>query len=644
MTIMDLARLAARRAPWLAAMAIMAAFALSSRAAAAAPDGAALYELRCKGCHEPPQGRAPSRDQLRLRNPAEIVAAMATGAMAPMSAGLTPDDHAAIAAFLTTRVVTRGGKPAFETVDTPCASNPPIRESASDWHGAGGQPSNPRYQPNPGFAAAAVPRLKVKWAFSLANANSQPAVIGDWLWIAGSGKLYALDVHTGCVHWRLDNIPSRPTPSPVKTAISPSGWAVIVGQRDRVVKAFDAATGKLLWASGVLETHAASGITGSPIVAGGQVFVPITSLEEVSSSAPAYPCCSFRGALVALDLATGKTQWKSQTITEPMQPLRINSAGAQMQGPAGAAIWSTPTVDLKRGLVYVATGDSYTEADTVGADAIQAYDIATGKLRWNHQALADDNFVVSCLSEGHTAANCPTEEGPDYDFGASPILYTLPGGRQIVLSGQKSGIAYGMDPDTGKLVWQTQVGGGSPVGGIEWGMAADPRRLYVANSDAMALIAAEARKYGSFYPNFKLAPAKPGLTALDPATGKVIWFVATPKDPCGYAAHSPMKACIAANSGAPATMPGVVFAGATDGWFRAHEAATGKVLWKFDTAAQPYKTANGVAAQPGGGLDGNGPVIASGTVFVTSGWEGATRYGETGVGYSVLLAFTVDGK
>ena len=628
-----------RAAAWLAAIGVLIGLGLVQPAAAQA-GGEALYTTRCKSCHEPPQGRAPSREQLRLRAPAEIAATMATGAMAPMSVGLTPADHAAIAGFLTTRTTGRGA-PAYETVDTPCDAHPPIRETASDWQGAGGRLANPRYQPNPGFTAGDVPRLKVKWAFSIANANSQPTVIGDWLWIAGSGKLYALDVHTGCVHWRLDNVPSRPTPSPVKTAISPSGWALIVGQRNRVVRAFDAQTGKALWASEVLETHASSGITGSPIVAGDQVFVPITSLEEVTSSAPAYPCCSFRGALVALDLATGKTQWKSATIVEPMKPTRINSAGAQMQGPAGAAIWSAPTVDLKRGLVYVATGDSYTEADTVGADAIQAYDMKTGKLRWNHQALADDNFIVSCVSEGHTAANCPTEEGPDYDFGASPILFTLPGGRQIVLSGQKSGFAYGMVPETGKLVWKTQVGNGSPVGGIEWGMAADTRRLYAANSDVLPLIAAEA---GSLWPSYKPGPAKPGLTALDPATGKVIWFVPTPKDPCGYAAHSPLKACIAANSGAPATMPGVVFAGATDGWFRAHDAATGKVLWRFDTAARPYATVNGVTAQPGGGLDGNGPVIAAGTVFATSGWEGATRYGETGVGYSVLLAFTVDGK
>ena len=627
--------------------AVMAAFTLLlgfAPAALAAASGETLYNTRCKGCHEPPQGRAPSREQLAFRAPAEIVAAMTDGAMYSMALGLSAAERAAIAGFLTAKDGGPSHAATIAPVDTPCTSHPPIRPTSSDWIGAGGQLTNPRYQANPGFRADDVPRLKVKWAFSLSHANSQPVVVGDWLWIAGSGHLYALDTHTGCVHWRVDNVPSRPTPSPVKTAISPSGWAVIIGQRDRVVKAFDAATGNELWASAVLDDHRASGITGSPIVAAGQVFVPITSLEEGASSAASYPCCSFRGALVALDLATGKTQWKSRTITEPMAPIRVNSVGVQMSGPAGAAVWSQPTVDLKRGLVYVATGDSYTDAKTAGADAIQAYEMKTGKLRWNHQVTADDNFVVSCYSPGAAAANCPETEGPDYDFGASPILFTLASGKQVLLSGQKSGIAYGMDPDTGKLIWKTTVGAGSPLGGIEWGMGADTRRLYATNSDSMPLLATAARKLGPFFPSYKIGPAKPGLTALDPATGRILWHVATPTDPCGYAAHSELPACIATNSGAPAVMPGVVFAGAIDGWFRAYDSATGKVLWKFDTAAQSYATVNGVAAQPGGGMDGNGPTLAGGMLFATSGWDGGSSYGSTGVGYNVLLAFSLDGK
>lgn len=641
----NIGRRAARRGPWLAVLALLIALALP-HPSAAAPSGETLYNIRCKSCHEPAQGRAPGREQLKFRAKAEIVTAMTDGAMQAMALGMSPDDMAAIADFLTGGSGSGPGRAAtLVPIDTACAFHPPIQPSGSDWLGAGGPGANPRYQAKPGIAAADAPRLKVKWAFSISQANSQPVVVGDWLWIAGSSRLHALDTKTGCVHWRVEGVASRPTPVVARAAISPSGWAVIVGQRDRVVRAFDAATGKQLWASSVLEDHRSAGITGAPAVAAGQVFVPITSLEEGASSAPNYPCCSFRGSLVALDLATGKTQWKSHTITEPMKPIRKNSAGVQMTGPAGAAVWSQPTVDLKRGLVYVATGDSYTEADTKGADAIQAYDMKTGKRRWNHQVQAADNWIISCFAEGKAAtANCPTAAGPDYDFGASPILFTLAGGKQVLLSGQKSGIAYGMDPDTGKLRWKTRVGAGSALGGIEWGMGADTRRIYATVSDIFPLVVAEARKAGPFYQNYKIGPARPGLTALDPATGKIVWHVPTPKDPCAYRTDNAPGACIAANSGAPAAMPGVVFAGATDGWFRAYEAGSGKVLWKFDTAAQTYATTNGVKAQPGGGLDGNGPTIAGGAVFVTSGWDGASGYGSTGVGYNVLLAFTVDGK
>lgn len=627
-----------------------------------APNGEKLYDTRCKMCHEPAQDRAPGREQLGYKTQAELVTAMNT-TMAPMSAGLSDADKVAIAAYLSPQTSAslqppgaqaktapppaggRGaGRAPVVTTDTMCAVNPPIRESNSDWIGATGAAAGPRYQPNPGIRAADVSKLKVKWSFTLSQGNSQPTVVGDWLWIAGSGRLYAIDTKTGCVRWRVDGIASRTTPSPVKSSISPSGWALIVGQRNRVVKAFDAATGKELWASAELENHRVSGITGSPIVAGNQVFVPITSVEEATSGQASYACCSFRGSLVALDLATGKTQWKTFTITEPMLPIRKNSAGTQLQGPAGAAIWSAPTVDLKRGLVYVATGDSYTEAETVGADAIQAYEMKTGKLRWNNQVTEDDNFIMGCTGPNGAGPNCPTPLGPDFDFGASPILFKLPSGKEVVLSGQKSGIVYGMDPETGKLIWERQVGTGGALGGIEWGIGADTKYLFAPNTDIVALFDAYRRPRGAATTAAPQPPGKPGLTAVDPATGKVVWHVPTPNNECTYRPQAFPDACIASNSGAPAAMPGVVFAGSTDGWFHAYDVRDGKIVWRFNTTAQKYDTTNGIKGQPGGGMDGNGPTIAQGMVFATSGFDGASNYGSTGFGANVLLAFSVDGK
>jgi polyvinyl alcohol dehydrogenase (cytochrome) len=658
------------RKAWIAVAGLAAAVVTSVSMAAsgamaqapAAPNGQALYEARCKACHEPALDRAPGREQLGYKTQAEIVTALTDGPMQPMAAGLSVADKQAIAAYLAPAGAApsaqAGAKPAIQPpiggrtpsraapvlVDTVCVTNPPIMPGKGDWIGAGAALNTPRYQPNSGIKASDVPKLKVKWAFSISQGNSQPAVVGDWLWIAGSGRLYALDTKTGCVRWRVDGTASRTTPMPVKSAISPSGWALIVSQRNKIVKAFDAATGKEIWASEVLETHRASGLTGSPIVAGDQVFVPVSSGEEATSGAPNYACCSFRGSLIALDLKTGKKQWQTFPINEPWLDIRKNAGGVTLRGPAGAAIWSQPSVDTKRGLVYIATGDSYTDAATKGTDAIMAIEMKTGKVRWSHQVTEDDNFIMGCTVE-KPGTNCPTPLGPDYDFGATPILFTLASGKQVVLSGQKSGIAYGMDADTGKLLWKTQVSAGGALGGIEWGISADTKYLYASGSDIVTLFDEYGRPLGQPALNYKPDPAKPGLAAIDPATGKIAWRVATPKDTCTYTtSRFPKGVCMAGQSAAPAVMPGVVFSGSTDGWFRAYDTATGKIVWKFNATAQTYDTVNGVKGQMGGGFDGNGPTIAAGTVFTTSGFDGAANYGSTGFGSNVLLAFTVDGK
>lgn len=613
-----------------------------------APSGEQVFNTRCKMCHEPPVERAPNRSTLAAMPTRQILDALTTGNMVPMSAGLTDADKQAVAGFLTGTTTAARPSPfanAPRGTDKFCDSHPPIRESGSDWTSVGVDDSSTRFQRKPGLTTADVPRLKLKWAYSMSG-GGMPTVIGDWLFITNrAGKFYALDARTGCAHWAIDVV-SRTTPMIVKSAISPSGWLTLVGERTKIVRALDAQSGKEIWKSDVLETHPVGGITGTPIVSGGQVFVPLTSGEEGAARQATYPCCSFRGSLVALDLATGKTQWKTYMISEPLRPLRKNSAGTQMQGPAGAAIWSAPTVDAKRGLVYVTTGDSYTEAETKGADAVVALEMKTGRIRWLNQVTENDNFITGC-SGPTPGANCPAPLGPDHDFGASPILFKLKGGKDVLLSGQKSGAVYGMDPATGKTLWTTRVGTGSTLGGIEWGMAADDTRLYVTNSDIGGLFDAHRAKLGQPTTGIeKLGPPKPGLTALDPATGRVIWHTPAPEAPCKYAGDRSRDrapgACMRAQSAAPSVMPGVVFSGTVDGWFRAYDAATGKVLWADSTTARAYDTVNAVKGQPGGSIDGMGPAIAGGMVFTMSGFNGAANTGGNGV--NVLLAYSVDGK
>jgi polyvinyl alcohol dehydrogenase (cytochrome) len=626
--------------------------------ASSSADGETLFKARCAQCHEPAVDRAPTREAMAARLPADITAALTTGVMQPLAGGLSPAQIQSIVLYLAPQTPatppagqqaggpaggSRRGGGVVQTIDTPCTSNPPIATTKTDWPMAGFDINNSRYQPDPGIKAADVPKLKVKWAFSIAgHGNAQPVVIGDWMWMLSRGKMFALDPHSGCVRWRVDGVSARNTPPVFKSSLSPSGWIMIVGQGSKVVTAFDAKDGKQIWASEQLETHRASGITGSPVVYGDQVFVPITSGEEATSQAATYPCCSFRGSLVALDLATGKTQWKTMMISEPMQPIRKNASGTQLQGPAGAAIWSSPTIDPKRKLVLVATGDSYTDAETKGADAIVAMDMKTGAIKWSTQVTEKDNFIMGC-NGAKLGANCPTPVGPDFDFGSSPIVFKLKNGKEIVLSGQKSSIAYGMDADTGKELWKYATGRGSALGGIEWGIAADKTALYVGNSDIANMFDAYNRAHGQEPPFAEQQPeAQPGLTAINPANGKVLWHVVPPQAPCDLKGGRIPGGCFNAMSAAPAVMPGAVFEGTVDGWFRAYDTKNGKVLWEDSTTSRTYKTVNGVDAQPGGGIDGNGPVIAGGMVFVTSGHDGAAGVG--GNGTNVLLAYSVDGK
>jgi polyvinyl alcohol dehydrogenase (cytochrome) len=300
-------------------------------------------------------------------------------------------------------------------------------------------------------------------------------------------------------------------------------------------------------------------------------------------------------------------------IPDAPQPFKKNSSGTQMHGPAGGAIWSAPTIDPKRSVLYVGTGNSYTDVDAPQTDAIVAMDLATGKIKWTNQLTPKDNFLVGCRQPG--VGNCPNEAGPDYDFGSSPILRTLSNGKQILLAGQKAGIAYGLDPDTGKKIWEAKLGGGGALGGIEWGFAADDENVYIPMADVGG-------------PN-----RKPGLTALKIATGEQLWHVPAPKAQCSWGTTR----CNNAQSAAATLMPGVVFSGTTDGHLRAYATKDGRILWDVDTAL-PVPTVN-AGVTKGGTLDGGGPTMAKGILYTNSGY--GRLIGQPG---NLLLAYSIEGN
>ncbi|HMC57603.1 MAG TPA: PQQ-binding-like beta-propeller repeat protein, partial [Candidatus Solibacter sp.] len=274
-------------------------------------------------------------------------------------------------------------------------------------------------------------------------------------------------------------------------------------------------------------------------------------------------------------------------------------------------------LDAERQAIYVGTGDNFSDPPTGTSDSVMALDMNTGKILWVKQLTAGDAFNVACVMPNKES--CPASNGPDFDLGASPMLVTSESGKRVLLVSQKSGVARALDPDKkGEVLWEERVGRGGPLGGIQWGSASDGKNMYVAVSD-IALI-----NFAPLTPDPKVGG---GLFALDIATGKRIW--AAPPPSCEGRSH-----CSPAQSAAISAIPGVVFSGGVDGRLRAYSTGDGKIIWDFDTVRE-FTTVNGLIAK-GGAMDGPGPTIAAGMLYVGSGygsWGGAPG--------NVLLAFEV---
>lgn len=607
---------------------------------AAAADGEGIYRARCASCHEHGLDRAPPRSVLANNPPAFIYASLVSGVMQPMAIGLSDQQKQSVALYLSPIEGARGGagEPDVAAIwgrssdelplDGPKCDGPPppidlgVRHQ---WNGWGPDQDNDRYQTAPGIAAQDVPRLKVKWAFRYPGSkNGQATVIGERLYVTSmSGAVYLLNARTGCVYWRHDA--GAPTRSSVSVGPLPAGagatHAVYYSDWSKSATAIDATTGELIWKT-VIEDATGVQMTGAPTLWQGTLLVPISTGNEAFAANDNYECCRFIGSLVALDAATGAIRWKRYTTDQPNLPYRLNAKGQQMWGPAGGSIWSAPTIDPDRGLVYVSTSNSHTDMPHHGSNAVLAIDIASGEVVWKNQVWPDDNFIIGCPG----GANCPEVLGPDFALGAAPILHTQANGRQLLLAGQKSGILWALDPaDGGKLVWKTRLSPGSALGGIEFGPAADEQKVYVGISDVLV------REGG-----------RPGLYALRIADGSVAWEAPSPDLPCRWT----NRFCHPGISQAVTVIPGVVFAGAMNGRFRAYDAQTGRVIWEHDTGGSVMTSVLGEPVQ-GGVMDGAGPTVAGGMVYVHSGYAGRQGTGRENLADAegnVLIAYSVDGR
>lgn len=472
---------------------------------------------------------------------------------------------------------------------------------APDWPFAGQDVGNSHHAPSettigPGNAS----RLAPAWTATTAgNVSATPTESAGIVYFPDfGGLLWAVDATTGAPVWSHAVADyTGVTGDSSRTSPAVSGSEIVLGDGSNYgattsgafIIAADRTTGARLWVTQV-DAHPAAIITSSPVVSGGVVYVGVSSKEETLAAAPVYPCCTFRGSVVALDAATGRILWQTHTVPDN---------GGRTGGYSGGAVWgSTPAVDATDGLVFVGTGNDYTVPDGVcttpgetgcappsaadHADSILALDAATGAIRWATSTTSGDAWSLACGVP--STLDC----GPDFDFGSGPNLYTTTGGRRLLGIGQKSGAYWALDPLSGAVVWETVVGPGSPLGGMEWGSATDGQRIYAAIGNLLGKSYTITSAGGR-----QTTIAGGSWAALDAATGALLWQVADPQG--------------AMDLGFMSTANGVVYApstAVTGNDMYALDAATGTILWTFSA----------------GGSVVSGAAVVGGTVYWGSGF------------------------
>ena len=587
-------------------------FLLFASYAAQAQDGAGVFQRICSMCHREGAPDAPSPATLRSTPWQTILSALETGKMTAVGGTLSAADRTAVAKYLGTE-----GPEVIPQSAHCTGAAPALAKNAPSWNAWGIDAANSRYQPAKaaGLTGQDVPKLKLKWAFGfpgVTTAFGTPTVYGGRLFVGSAdGTVYSLNAQSGCIYWMYK------ANDGVRTAIviGNDGQTAYFGDLHSYVHAVNAATGAPLWKTHV-EDHPEAAITGTPRLEAGRLYVPLSGGdEEVAAGNPTFVCCKFRGNMVALDAKTGKQIWKSYTIEEPAKLTGKTANGTEVWGPAGASIWSSPTIDPQRGALYFGTGVNYTQPVTKTSDAVVAFDMKSGGMLWAQQLFPGDVYNFGCVTE--QKLNCPQDPGKNWDVGASPMLKSLGGGRRILVVGTKAGMVFGIDPDKkGNVLWQTKISEGGGQGGVIWGSSSDDKIAYFSISDW----------------NPGNAEAGGGVAAIEIATGKKMWSTPAPKPACAA-----MKGCSAAQPGATSLIPGAVFAGSLDGHLRAYDSTDGRIIWDFDTL-KDFPTVNGVKAR-GGSINGTGPTIAGGIVYANAGYS---RFPV--MAGNVLLAFSVDGK
>ena len=584
-------------------------------ALASSESGKLIYDKQCALCHEGNLPEAPRRAGLKAYSPERIVEALSTGVMSTQGIQLSKVDMENVALYLTGKKVSAAQAHEIAYCDSELQLG---RNTADQWNGWGGDRQNRRFVRNTGkLTKKNVNRLILEWVYAFPDTTrmrSQPVVVGNTLFMGSQeGNVYAIDTASGCTHWVFKA--DAEVRGGLHAQFNESGVleALLFGDFKANAYSIDAVNGTLNWQKKV-SNHPQATVTGSVTAHNDLVYVPLSSLEVISAARESYACCSFRGAVVALNIRTGEKVWEQFTTDAP-KPTYENAQGVMQQGPSGAPIWSRPTVDVNRQRLYVTTGQNYSTPATHTSDAVIALSLSTGEIIWSTQLTKNDAWNGGCVRKN---SNCPKEDGPDFDVGTGAILVET-AKKGVVLVGQKSGNVFALDADeNGKVLWKRRVGSGGTMGGVHWGMSASDTVVYAGVSDLPTQNA------------YIEGEPKPGVAAIEIESGKLAWqnvLDNTCEENDKFACYPGISAAVTATSE-------LVFAGALDGKLHIFDSQNGKALWVFDTRRK-FNALNAITAV-GGSIEADGVLVHNGALFITSGYD---KWGEAPG--NVLLKFSV---
>lgn len=592
--------------------------------------GEAVYKQHCASCHDIPDvSKAPTRETLARMTSGMITNAMITGKMIPQATGLTSQEISFVSDYLSEAAVVDDKW--IQAMACPKARAKPkldVQPMVSTFGFDLKNTRNLSYQ-QAGLKPADLANMEVAWVVGFPDVvtmRSQAAVVGSTLFLPvgeNKNRVFAFDISDSakpCIQWVWEG--ERTIRTSAGYGVRKDGKKVImVGDMGAYIHMIDASNGKELWGSH-MGLFPQSVSTATPVLVGDKVIAPSSQYEIMMAAQNNYECCKVHGGVVALDAMTGKRVWEGHTM-EQAKPIRDRGDGKMLWGPAGAPVWNSPSIDVKRNRLYVGTGEANSETAHKNTDALMAFDLKDGSIKWAYQATENDVFNVGCNPTGGPMNCAKKTVFRDVDFGASTILATQPGGKEIVVAGQKSGTVWAMDPDTGAVVWKTHIGTGGPNGGVHWGIAVDDTHVYAPISYP-----------GRSIPGQEVpGDLKPGLYAVNLKDGSIDWKFEAKTD-CTDARKKFVPRCnsLFGLSGAPTVIGDHVVTGGLDGRLYVVERKTGKLVATYETA-QDFKTINGVAAN-GASIDNASIIATNGLLIMNSG------YGLFGQGAgNVMIAF-----